>query len=74
MKPHPNIIEYFNDLKIYDDVILVTKLYRYDLSQLIEITKYCKRTTRFIYGINGNLVSNQYTLANEIEEKISNYG
>lgn len=69
LRPHPNIIEYFNDLKIYDDVILVTKLYRYDLSQLIEITKYCKRTTRFIYGINGNLVSNQYTLANEIEEK-----
>lgn len=67
---HPNIIEYINDLKVYDDIILVTKLYRYNLTQLMESSKYCKRTTRFIYetDTDTNGVVNKYILSNRIEE------
>lgn len=59
-----HIIEYLNDLKIFDDIILVTKLYEYNMNNLIKIPKYCKRMSRF--QNDGNV---SYKLINKIQDQ-----
>lgn len=58
------IIEYLNDLKIFDDIILVTKLYEYNMSNLIKIPKYCKKISKF--HDDGNI---SYKLMNKISQQ-----
>ncbi|RLV95822.1 Serine/threonine-protein kinase CAK1 [Spathaspora sp. JA1] len=50
LSPHSRIIEYINDLQILDDIILVTKLYKYNLSELVKLPRYCKRTTKYDFA------------------------
>ncbi|EGW33164.1 uncharacterized protein SPAPADRAFT_60473 [Spathaspora passalidarum NRRL Y-27907] len=47
LSPHPRIIDYVGGLQIDDDIILVTTLYKHNLSELVKLPRYCKRTTKF---------------------------
>ncbi|CAI5756436.1 unnamed protein product [Candida verbasci] len=58
---HPNILQYINHYTIGDDMYLVSPLYKYNLTQLIQ-KKYSKST------LNINLDSN-FTLKNLISEE-----
>ncbi|RCK54574.1 Serine/threonine-protein kinase CAK1 [Candida viswanathii] len=42
-----HIIEYLTDMKFFDDVVLVTTLYEYNMTNLMKTPKYCKRMSKF---------------------------
>lgn len=53
---HPCIINYINDLKIDDDIILVTTLYQYNLKELLlASSKYSRKTTKYDFNNPGYL-------------------